>query len=108
MSWVVAILMVLGAFFAFVAALGVLRFPDFYTRMHASTKAGAFGAALMLLACGIHFGTLRGIITSIVIIAFFYLTTPVAAQSIGQAAYRRGVTIWSKDGRDQLAEDEEK
>lgn len=106
MSWVVAILLVLGAFFAFVAALGVIRFPDFYTRMHAATKAGAFGACLLLLAAAIHFGNVRAIVIVGFIIVFFYLTTPVAAQTIAQAAYRRGVTLWSKTGHDQLAEDE--
>ncbi|MDQ8194590.1 monovalent cation/H(+) antiporter subunit G [Coraliomargarita sp. SDUM461004] len=106
MSWLVALLLILGAFFAFVAALGVLRFPDFYARMHAATKAGAFGAALLLLAAAIHFGSLRAIITVGLIIVFFYLTTPVAAQTIAQAAYRRGVALWSKTVHDQLAEDE--
>jgi len=106
MSWIVAILLVLGAFFAFVAALGVIRFPDFYTRMHAATKAGAFGSTLILIAAAIHFGSVRASVTVTFIVIFFYLTTPVAAQTIGQAAYRRGVTLWSKTGRDQLAEDE--
>jgi len=107
MSWLVAILLILGAFFAFVAALGVIRFPDFYSRMHAATKAGAFGATLLLLAAAIHFGSVRAIVTASFIIIFFYLTTPVAAQTLAQAAYRRGVELWSKTGRDQLAEDEE-
>ena len=106
MSVVVAILMVLGSFFAFVAALGVNRMPDFFMRMHASTKAGAFGAALMLLAAALHFGSLRAVITAAFIIAFFYITTPVAAQTIGEVAYRKGVKLWRKTGRDQLAEDE--
>jgi multicomponent Na+:H+ antiporter subunit G len=106
MSYLVAILLVLGAFFAFVAALGVLRFPDFYTRMHAATKAGAFGATLLLLAAAIHFGSMRAIVTSCSIIIFFYLTAPVAAQTIAQAAYRRGLKFWSKSGHDQLAKDE--
>ena len=106
MSILVAILMVLGAFFAFVAALGVNRMPDFFMRMHAATKAGAFGAGLMLVAAALHFGTLRAVVTAICVIGFFYLTTPVAAQTIGEAAYRKGVKLWSKSGRDQLAEDE--
>lgn len=108
MSWLVAILLILGAFFAFVAALGVIRFPDFYMRMHAATKAGAFGATLLLLAAALHFGSVRGIVTASFIIIFFYLTTPVAAQTLAQAAYYRGVELWSKTGRDQLAEDEKK
>lgn len=105
MSWVVAVLMVLGAFFAFVAALGVVRFPDFYTRTHAATKAGAFGATLMLLSAAIHFGSLRAILTALLIITFFYLTTPIAAQTLGKVAYRKKVPLWEKTGRDQLAED---
>lgn len=107
MSWLVSFFVVAGAFFAFVAALGVWRFPDFYSRMHAATKAGAFGAALLLLAAAIHLGSVRAIVTALLIIVFFYLTTPVAAQTLAQAAYRRGVALWSKTGRDQLAEDEE-
>ncbi|MGB0743281.1 MAG: monovalent cation/H(+) antiporter subunit G [Opitutales bacterium] len=108
MSWVVAILMIAGAFFAFVAALGVVRLPDFYMRMHAATKAGAFGATLLLVAAALHFGSLRAIITAMLVIIFFYLTTPIAAQTLGQAAYRKKTSLWDKTGRDQLAEDEEK
>lgn len=106
MSWVVAFLVVVGSFFAFVAAFGVLRFPDFYMRMHAATKAGAFGAALLLIAAALHFGTLRAVLTSLFIIIFYYLTTPVAAQTLSEAAYRCGIKLWSKTGRDQLAEDQ--
>lgn len=106
MNWLIAVLLVAGSFFAFVAALGVWRFPDFYTRMHAATKAGAFGAALLLLAAGLHFGSLRASVMTFFIIVFFYLTTPVAAQTLVQAAYRCRVPFWKKTGRDQLAEDE--
>lgn len=107
MSWVVAILVVLGSFFAFVAALGVLRFPDFYMRMHAATKAGAFGSAILLIAAALHFGTMRAVLTSGFILIFYYLTTPVAAQTLSEAAYRCGVKLWPKTGRDLLAESKE-
>lgn len=107
MSWVVAILMIAGAFFAFVAALGVNRLPDFYMRMHAATKAGAFGATLLLIAAAIHFGSLRASITALLIIGFFYLTTPIAAQTLGQAAYKKKVPLWDQTGKDRLAEDRE-
>lgn len=106
MSLIVAILLISGAFFAFVAALGVIRLPDFYMRMHAATKAGAFGATLLLLASALHFGSVRAIITSLLIIGFFYLTTPIAAQTIAQAAYRKKVPLWGKTSKDRLAEDE--
>lgn len=104
MSWIVAFFVLFGSAFGLIAALGVLRFPDFYMRMHAATKAGAFGAGLMLVAAAIHFGTPRAIITSIAIIVFFYLTTPVAAQALSEAAYRCGVKLWGKTTPDKLKE----
>jgi multicomponent Na+:H+ antiporter subunit G len=106
MNILVAIFMILGGFFGFVAALGVLRFPDFFMRMHAATKAGAFGAAMMLIAATLHFRSLSTVVTSVLIIVFFYLTAPVAAQSLSEAAYRRKVKFWSKTGIDKLAGDE--
>ncbi len=102
--WIVSILILLGSFFGFVAALGVLRMPDFYIRMHAATKAGAFGAALILLAFGLYFGTVKAWGFALIVIVFFYLTTPVAAQAIARAAYRKGVPFWKKMGIDQLKE----
>ena len=106
MSWVVAILMVLGMFFAFVASLGVLRMPDLYTRIHAATKAGAFGSSLILIAAALHFGSVRGLVMAVLVVVFFYLTTPVAAQSLSNAAHRLRVSQWSGTKVDQLAEDE--
>ncbi|MGE9290174.1 MAG: monovalent cation/H(+) antiporter subunit G [Puniceicoccales bacterium] len=102
--WLVSFLILVGSFFGFVAALGVFRMPDLFIRMHAATKAGAFGAALMLLAFGLYFGSAKAWIFSLVIIVFFYLTTPVAAQAIARAAYRKGVPFWEKMGVDRLEE----
>jgi multicomponent Na+:H+ antiporter subunit G len=100
----IAVLIVLGAAFAFIAALGVLRMPDFYMRMHAATKAGAFGALLLLLAAALYFGTLRAVITSAAVIMFFYITTPVAAQTLAESAYRRGIKLWDQTRVDRLKE----
>ena len=102
MSWLVTFFMIAGAFFGLVATIGVLRMPDLYTRMHAATKAGAFGATLMLIAAALYFGTLRSAILAVLLICFFYLTAPVAAQSLGRAAYRRGVKLWEGTGEDAL------
>lgn len=102
MDWIVAILVVIGAFFVFVAALGVVRMPDFYMRLHAATKAGAFGATIMLIAAALYFGSMRSAVMAIITIIFFYLTAPVAGQAIGRAAYRCGVKLWGKTGIDEL------
>ena len=56
MSYLAATLMLIGAIFCALAALGVLRFPDLYTRLHAASKAGPLGAGLILLAAGLASG----------------------------------------------------
>lgn len=104
MSIAVAILMILGALFCLIAAIGIYRMPDLYMRMHAATKAGAFGGSLLALAAAFHFATPRAVIMAILIIVFFYITAPIAAQVFGLAAYRRGVPLWEKTGIDQLKE----
>ena len=104
MNLLIALLIVAGSAFAFIAALGVLRMPDFYMRMHAATKAGAFGSLLLLVAAALYFGTLRATLTSIAVIVFFYMTTPVAAQTLAESAYRRGVKLWDRSETDRLKE----
>ncbi len=91
-----------GAFFAFVAALGVVRLPDFYCRMHAATKAGAFGGTLLVLAAMIQFGNPWVVFEGILIICFFYFTTPVAAHLLGRSAYRLKTPAWEKTKIDEL------
>ena len=53
-----AILVLAGSFFALVAALGLIRLPDLYTRMHAASKAGTLGSCVMLVALAVHAGDL--------------------------------------------------
>lgn len=106
MSWVVAILMILGTFFAFLASLGVLRMPDFYTRVHAATKAGAFGSSLILIAAALHFGSLRASVMAVMVVVFFYLTTPIAAQALSDRAHKRKIAKWEGTCLDELEEDE--
>jgi multicomponent Na+:H+ antiporter subunit G len=101
---IIAVLIVTGSAFALIAALGVLRMPDFYMRMHAATKAGAFGSLLLLMAAALYFGTLRAVLTSVAVIVFFYFTTPVAAQTLAESAYRRGIKLWDRSLVDRLKE----
>lgn len=86
MEIIIAILIISGAAFALIAAIGTLRFPDALSRMHAATKAGAFGAGLLLLAAAFHFGALAVVIESLLIVGLFYLTAPIAAQLIGKSS----------------------
>jgi len=97
-----SLLVVLGAFFAFAAALGVLRLPDVLIRMHASTKAGTLGCGLILVAVAVHFSETGITARAVAAVVFLMLTAPVAAHMIGRAAYRTGVPLWKGTKVDEL------
>ena len=82
-------LVVAGAGFSLIAALGVWRMPDTLTRMHAATKAGPIGAVLLLAGVAIAAGDLAHAGRAVLVIAFLLLTAPVAAHMVGRAVYRR-------------------
>ena len=97
-----AILLVIGAFFMGIAALGVLKFPDTYSRMHAATKAVSFGAGLMFLSAALYFNSLLIWIKVSLIISFIFLTIPVASNMIGRAAYLLQVPLWKGSVIDEM------
>ena len=75
-----------GAAFSLIAAIGLIRMPDIFTRMHASTKAGVLGSSLILIAVGVVIGD-GGTWARIVVANFFLvLTAPIAAHMIGRAS----------------------
>lgn len=87
---VVAVMLVAGGLFTFLAALGIVRFPDVYTRMHAASKAGTVGSGLMLLAAGIHSLDVAIVTRALAGFLFFLLTAPIAAHLIARAAHKAG------------------
>ena len=95
-------LMLFGAFFVFVAALGAVRLPDLFLRMHAATKAGTLGAALVLAAAAAVFGTTAVATKALLTFVFLLLTAPVAAHVLGRAAYYDGVPLWERTEVDAL------
>lgn len=99
----VSLLVVLGAALVLIACLGIVRLPDLYTRMHASTKPATLGVSLIVAALAIHAGELGIAVRAVLIVLFFLLTAPVAAHRLGHAAYRAGVPRWSGTVRDDLA-----
>lgn len=88
------LLMLAGAFFMLIAAIGILRMPDLLTRMHASSKAGTLGAGLILVAVAVEYGDLGVTARALVAIIFLVLTAPVGAHVIARAAYFVGVPLW--------------
>lgn len=95
MSTILAgLLMVGGTAFMVVAAIGLLRLPDLYTRMHAVTKAGTLGIGLTLISAAVAFGDVSVTTRTLVALLFVLLTAPVAAHMIGRAGYLGGVALW--------------
>jgi len=101
-TWLIVLLLLLGVGFVLVAAIGLLRLPDFYCRTHAMAKAGAFGGSLLLIGVALAFGSWLVAVKVILIIIFFYATTPVATHMIGRAAFLRGTRSWEGTGVNEL------
>lgn len=78
----------------FVAAIGLLRLPDLYTRMHAVTKAGTLGIGLLLVSAAVAFGDVSVASRALAVVIFVLLTAPVSAHMIGRAGYLGNVTLW--------------
>lgn len=95
-------MLVFGAIFMFLSALGTLRFPDLFTRMHAATKASSFGIGLMLAAGVVYFSDGWTVGQSLLIIIFIFLTAPVGSHMIGRAAYLLKVPLWEQTAVDEL------
>ncbi len=96
------LLLITGAALILLAAIGVWRMPDLYTRMSAATKAVTLGASLMLLAAVMAFQTGRAAGFALAVVLFLLLTTPISAHLIGRAAYFHGIPLWDKSVIDAL------
>lgn len=92
---ITGVLWMIGSIFALLSAIGVLRMPDVFTRMQASTKASTLGLGCLLLGAALQFGNPSSVIRLLAIGAFLFLTTPVSAHVIARASYRAGVPLWS-------------
>jgi multicomponent Na+:H+ antiporter subunit G len=100
------LLLLAGAFFVLVAAVGVLRLPDVLMRMHAATKAGTLGAGLVLLAVAVSMPDVGVVARAMATFVFLLLTAPIAAHVIARAAYYTGAAVlWDHTCIDELADD---
>ncbi|QGH35047.1 Na+/H+ antiporter subunit G [Gracilibacillus salitolerans] len=108
MQIIIILFLVLGTFFVLSASIGVIRFPDVYTRLHASTKAATLGISGIMIGAFIFLYVEHEIVSGKLIlgIIFILLTAPVSAHMIGRAAHTTGIKPWSHDGntRDAYAD----
>ena len=83
-----AVFMVVGALMSLAAAVGLLRFPDLLSRMHAATKPQVLGLFLLLAAIGLQMRTWW--VWPVLLVAWIFqlLTVPVSAHMVGRAGYR--------------------
>jgi multicomponent Na+:H+ antiporter subunit G len=96
---VVTVLLGAGVFFTLVGSIGLLRFPDFYTRLHATGKCDTLGAGLVILGAMIYHlfqypETLLVPAKLAFLIFFIFIANPTATHAIMKAAYKTGVGPW--------------
>ncbi|ASQ89604.1 Na+/H+ antiporter subunit G [Prosthecochloris sp. GSB1] len=90
------VLLLLGTLFILLSAIGILKMPDLYTRMSATTKASTLGIGLVLVGTIVYWQDFGIASRALAIIVFLFLTAPVAAHIIGRAAYFGDVPLWEK------------
>ncbi len=83
-----SVLMGLGLFFCFAMAVGMLRFPDAYTRLHAGTKGLTVGAGLLLVGVALRSPSLAFALRAVLVGLFLAITNPIAVHAIARANYR--------------------
>lgn len=97
-----ATLLLAGSGFMLLAAVGVLRLPDVYLRLSATTKSATLGVSSLLAGVAVGFADWEAVFTALLVMAFFLLTAPVAAHVIGRAAYFAGAPLWEGTHHDAL------
>jgi multicomponent Na+:H+ antiporter subunit G len=93
-DWIATALFMAGATLALLAGVGVLRMPDVFTRMQASTKASTLGLGCLLTGLVVRHPEVSLTIRAVSIAAFMMLTTAVAAHVIARAAAKSGAQLW--------------
>ena len=101
----VAVPMLLGTFLTVVTAVGLLRFPDVFCRMHAAGKAGTMGMGLLTLAVVIAFAGQEQTVTvhGVLAIFFQFLTSPASTHLLARASYVCDYPLSERTAVDELA-----
>jgi multicomponent Na+:H+ antiporter subunit G len=94
LEWISEALTLAGAMLTLLAGVGVLRMPDVFTRMQASTKASTLGLGCLLVGLAIQHPEGSFVIRALSIGAFMMLTTAVSAHAIARAAALSGAPLW--------------
>lgn len=94
-----------GIFFMFLGALGVLRFPDVYARIHAASKCTTLGFTGMLIAACLHLADPKAVALAVITIVFTFVATPIGSHLLAKAAHHGKADMWPGTLSDELADD---
>ncbi len=96
-------LLLVGVFFMLAGTIGFVRFPDFYSRMHATGKCDTLGEGLMLVALIIYGGATFISVKILFLMAFILLANPTSTHAIAKAAYDVGLEPWRSFDSEEVA-----
>ncbi|MEO4054344.1 monovalent cation/H(+) antiporter subunit G [Solibacillus sp. CAU 1738] len=96
-----------GVLFIVVAAIGIFRLPDLYTRAHAASKSATLGIMCLLIGVFFHFWLIEGQFNPRILlgILFLFITGPVGGHIMSRSSYIAGVKPWAGTVRDDLQEE---
>jgi multicomponent Na+:H+ antiporter subunit G len=98
-------LIVIGVLFDIAGCIGLVRLPDVYTRIQASTKAVVLGTTLILLGSLVLLASLSAMVKGLICILFILITSSTAAHALARAAHRSGVELCDQSVVDHYADD---
>lgn len=102
-EYLIIILSSVGLIAILVAAIGIVRMPDFYLRLSVTVKAATLGNGLLLLSAAIYFNEVSVGSKALAIIFFLLITAPISAHMIGRTSYFIGTKLWEESVLDELA-----
>ncbi|MDP6560382.1 MAG: monovalent cation/H(+) antiporter subunit G [Candidatus Binatia bacterium] len=96
-----------GSFFAFTGAVGILKMPDFYSRLHPAGKSDTLAQMLIIAGLLVHVFysdsfDFRVGIKLFVIVVILFITSPTATHAITKAAHVDGLKPWRKEGKSNV------
>jgi multicomponent Na+:H+ antiporter subunit G len=101
LQWLSALLLLSGGLLGVVGGIGILRFPDFYTRLHAAGVTDTLCAGLFLGGLALHFGFTLATVKLGLIFAFLLFTAPTATHALAKAARNNGLQPWVLNPEDR-------
>jgi len=99
------ILIFVGILFDIFGCIGLVRFPDVYNRLQASTKCVTLGTIMLLVGVAFLTGLNATAAKAVICAVFILITSPTAAHAIAKGAYAAGVPLWGKSVVDKYKED---